>query len=75
VESQTEDTSADMHIAQDNVNSELSPLTTGDLHVEDQTAPRKQLLQDTTMISRQDIRELMSLDGRATRVSFREGHP
>ena len=39
VESQTEDTSADMHIAQDNVNNELSPLKTGDLHLEDQQHP------------------------------------
>ena len=75
VGSQTEGTSAHMHIAQANVNSEPSPLTTGDLHLEEQTAPRNRLPQDSTMISRHDIRELMSPDGRATHVNFREGHP
>jgi hypothetical protein len=72
---QTEGTYADMHIAQDNVNSEPSSAASLDLHLEDQTAPRNRLPQDTTMISRHDIRELMSLDGRATHINFREGHP
>ena len=75
VEDQTEDTSAHMHIAQSNVNREPSLLTTGDLHLEDQTASQNQLPQDKTMISRQDIRELMSLDGRATYINFQESHP
>ena len=71
----TEGTSADVQIAQTNVINELPPLTTGNLNPEGTAAPRKQLPQDSTLISREDIREIMSPDGRDTRSSFQEHHP
>lgn len=68
-------TSEDMPIEQGDILSDMTPQTNVDIQRSDRASIRRELPQDKLMISRQDIRAMMSPDGRATHILFQIDHP